>query len=183
MKTFDTQLAFQANPNANNAWQFRLSIIKNLNAITKIFILNIFFTLTFFNNVFSEEVKNEKVSKKEQIGVKFFMEIMGNVHQNPSRYSQVLTTLSCNHPVKIMKEISIDGKEMILFGEDKWNLVNVGPYTGYIMKDFLSESKNDCFEEAHSKFFEAMNLDINDLYYFARLYDQYVQVKTKAFNK
>jgi hypothetical protein len=118
--------------------------------------------------------------KKSLIGIKYFSEMMGNVHQNPSRYSQVLTTISCNHPVKIMKETSKDGKDFVLFGEDKWNLVTVGPYEGYVMADYLADKKNVCFEEEYSKFFDGLNLDINDLYYWARLYDQYVQGKSKV---
>ncbi|MBP9679989.1 MAG: SH3 domain-containing protein [Bacteriovorax sp.] len=118
--------------------------------------------------------------KKSLLGVRYFSEMMGNVHQNPSRYSQVITTISCNHPVKIMKEVSKDGKEFILYGEDKWNFVSVGPYEGYLMADYLTEKKNDCFEEQYSKFFDGLNLDINDLYYWARLYDQYVQGKSKV---
>ncbi len=125
---------------------------------------------------------SDKVSemKKTLIGVKYFSKMMGNVHQNPSRYSQVLTTISCNHPVKVMKETSKDGKEFILYGEDKWNLVSVGPYSGYVMADYLTDKKNVCFEEEYSKFFDGLNLDINDLYYWARLYDQYVQGKSKV---
>ncbi len=128
----------------------------------------------------ASEVSDNKSLKKVLIGIKYFSQIMGNVHQTPSRYSQVLTTITCNHPLKIMKEISNDGKELILFGEDKWNLVTVGPYEGYVMSDYINDTKNSCFEEEHSKFFDGLNLDINDLYYWARLYDQYVQGKSKV---
>jgi Bacterial SH3 domain len=117
--------------------------------------------------------------KKSLIGIKYFSRMMGNVHQNASRYSQVLTTISCNHPVKVMKETSKDGKDFIIYG-DNWNLVTVGPYDGYIMADYLSDKKVECFEEEYSKFFDGLNLDINDLYYWARLYDQYVQGKSKV---
>lgn len=118
--------------------------------------------------------------KKSFIGIKYFSQIMGNVHQNPSRYSQVLTTVTCNHPLKVMKETSSDGKDMVLFGDGIWNLVSVGPYVGYVMTDYLSEKKQECFQEEYSKFFDGLNLDINDLYYWARLYDQYVQGKSKV---
>lgn len=117
---------------------------------------------------------------KALIGVKYFSQMMGNVHQNASRYSQVLTTISCNHPVKVMKETSKDGKEFVLYGDNNWNLVTVGPYEGYIMSEYLSDKKVVCFEEEYSKFFDGLNLDINDLYYWARLYDQYVQDKSKV---
>jgi hypothetical protein len=138
------------------------------------------FLVVFSISAHSAESAAANGMKKSVIGVKYFKEMMGNIHQNPSRYSQVLTTISCNHPVKVMKEVSKDGKEFILYGEDNWNLVTVGPYEGYVMTDYLSDKKNECFEEDYSKFFDGLNLDINDLYYWARLYDQYVQGKTKV---
>lgn len=128
----------------------------------------------------AEESSSSSQMKRLPIGVRYFSQIMGNVHQNPSRYSQVLTTISCNHPVKLLKEVSKDGKEFILYGEDKWHLVSVGPYEGFVMVDYLSEKKNACFDEEFPKFFDGLNLDINDLYYWARLYDQYVQGKSKV---
>jgi hypothetical protein len=117
---------------------------------------------------------------KSLIGIKYFNQMMGNVHQNASRFSQVLTTISCNHPVKVMKQTSKDGKEFVAFGDNAWNLVSVGPYDGYIMSEYLSDKKNVCFEEEYSKFFDGLELDINDLYYWARLYDQYVQGKSRV---
>lgn len=128
----------------------------------------------------AEESASVNGMKRSMIGIKYFSQTMGNVHQNPSRYSTVLTTISCNHPVKVMKETSKDGKEFSLYGEDKWNLVTVGPYVGYVMTDFLTDKKNECFEEEYPKFFDGLNLDINDLYYWARLNDQYIQGKSKV---
>jgi hypothetical protein len=118
--------------------------------------------------------------KKAIVGISYFSKPMGNVHQNPSRYSLILTTISCNHPVKVMKETSTDGKEFVLYAEDKWNLVTVGPYEGYIMAEYLSDKKTECFEEEYSKFFDGLNLGVNELYYWARLYDQYVQGKSQV---
>lgn len=120
------------------------------------------------------------VMKRTLIGVKYFNQMMGNVHQNASRFSLVMTTISCNHPVKIMKETSVDGKDFALYGDNDWNLVTVGPYDGFIMSAYLSDKKNECFEEEYSKFFDGLELDINDLYYWARLYDQYTQGKSKV---
>ena len=141
----------------------------------------LFFVAIFISIAGAADMANStSAMKKTFVGIKYFSEMMGNVHQNPSRYSQVLTTISCNHPVKIMKETSKDGKDFILYGEDKWNLVTVGPYEGYVMTDYLTDKKNVCFEEEYSKLFDGLNLDINDLYYWARLYDQYVQGKSKV---
>ena len=143
-------------------------------------------TLIFSLNLFAQNTPTPATAgvnsamKKTQIGVKYFNQMMGNVHQNASRFSQVLTTISCNHPVKIMKETSSDGRDLILYGDNDWNIVTVGPYDGFIMSAYLSDKKNVCFEEEYSKFFDGLELDINDLYYWARLYDQYIQDKSKV---
>ena len=137
-----------------------------------------------FNNLFAQTVVAPAAAgtgmTKSLVGIQYFSQMMGNVHQNASRYSQVLTTISCNHPVKVMKETSKDGKDFLLYGDNNWKLVVVGPYEGYIMTEYLSDKKNVCFEEEYSKFFDGLDLDINDLYYWARLYDQYTQAKSKV---
>ena len=143
----------------------------------KVFVLSFIFILI---TSLSAQTITAPVMIKSTLGVKYFSRMMGNVHQNPSRYSQVMTTISCNHPVKILKETSKDGKEFVLYGDNNWHMVNVGPYEGYIMADYLGDKKNVCFEEEYSKFFEGLNLSITDLYYWARLYDQYVQGKSKV---
>ena len=143
----------------------------------------IFFSMMFtFSSVICAQTSPPGTTgmDKTMVGVRYFSQMMGNVHQNASRYSQVLTTISCNHPVKVFKETSKDGKDFVLYGDNNWNLVTVGPYDGYIMSQYLSDKKVTCFEEEYSKFFDGMNLDINDLYYWARLYDQYVQDKSKV---
>jgi hypothetical protein len=139
----------------------------------------VFFYILFLNFTFASEVLSTPM-KKSIIGVRYFSRAMGNVHQNPSRYSLVLTTISCNHPDKAMKETSADGKDFILYAEDKWNLVTVGPYEGYIMTEYLTDKKNECFEEEYSKFYDGLNLGVNELYYWARLYDQYVLGKSQV---
>jgi hypothetical protein len=149
-----------------------------MEGMMKTLLLITFFVLSF--SLQSEESTTTSQMKRSTIGVRYFSQMMGNVHQNPSRYSQVLTTISCNHPVKLLKEVSKDGKEFVLYGEDKWNLVSVGPYEGFVMTEYLTEKKISCFEEEFPKFFDGLSLDINDLYYWARLYDQYVQGKSKV---
>ncbi len=144
----------------------------------------IFIALILSNLAFSASTDSSSNGmNKTLIGVRYFSKIMGNIHQNPSRYSQVLSTISCNQPIKVMKETSKDGKEFILYGEDNWNLVSVGPYEGYILTEFISDKKVECLDEEHAKFFDGLNLDINDMYYWARLYDQYIQGKSKINTK
>ncbi len=142
----------------------------------------VFFLLTFILSVeiFSQEkilVNNEK---REVIKVMYYNQMMGNIHQNASRYSQTLTTISCNHPVKIQKIIDVNKKEEIFFGNGQWMAVNVGPHEGYLLKHLLSDKKVDCFQDKYPKFFEAMNLSLTDLYYLGRLNDHLMSGKSKV---
>lgn len=119
------------------------------------------------------------IEKKSVLKVMYFNEMMGNVHQNSSRYSQTLTTISCNHPVKIMRTQS-GNKEQIYYGNGEWVQVQVGPYDGYLLKDLLSDKKQDCFQDQYPKFFEEMQMSLTDLYYLGRLNDQYLTGKSRA---
>ena len=143
-------------------------------------ILSMMLLMSFTINAQTKTAVSSNGMTKTMVGIKYYNQMMGNVHQNASRYSQVLTTISCNHPVKVMKETSKDGKEFSMYGDNNWHLVTVGPYEGYVFAEYLSDKKNVCFEEEYSKFFDGLELDINDLYYWARLYDQYVQGKSKV---
>lgn len=154
------------------------------------YILFISFLHVFVSGqTFASGTEKNKVSKtivvktdnqRKVVGVKYFSQVMGNLHQNASRFSQVLTTISCNHPIKVMREFSKDGKDLTSLSDPNWTLVNVGPYEGFLMTDYLTEKKNVCAEEEYPKFFDGLELDITDLYYWARLYDQYVQGKSKV---
>lgn len=118
-------------------------------------------------------------SNKKLIKVSYLKNIFGQIHLNPSRYSTSLTTISCGHPVKVFEVEELSGESRVLFN-DIWLYVKVGGYEGYINKNFLSNSKPLCFQDSYPKFFDQFDLDLTELYYWGRLYDQYIQGKSKV---
>lgn len=98
--------------------------------------------------------------------VVYFNKIFGHVHQNPSRYSQSLSTVSCGHPVKVL------GKTK------EWSIVKVGPYKGHIQDMNLSSRRPYCFQDRYPKFFNDFKLTVTEMYYWGRLYDLYSSSKT-----
>lgn len=118
-------------------------------------------------------------SKKEWISIGYFNQIFGHVHQNPSRYSSSMTTISCGHPVKILPRPPVKTNKGI-FKDDGWVPVKVGPYKGHLRVEYIQSKRPKCFQDKYPKFFEAFNLEINENYYWGKLYDQYVHGKTKA---
>jgi hypothetical protein len=123
-----------------------------------------------------------KNPKNKVLGVYYFKKIFGHIHQNPSSYSTTLTTLSCGHPVRLLSKKTGGNSQKVLFNR-KWNLIKVGPYTGYIQQSFLSKKKVKCFQDRYPKFFDSLNLEITDMYYWGRLQDQYVRGKSQRPGK
>lgn len=113
------------------------------------------------------------------IKISYLKNIFGQIHLNPSRYSTSLTSLSCGHPIKIYEVVENSGKLRVIFNEN-WHYVKVGGYEGYINKNFLSNKKPHCFQDSYIKFFDQFDLDLTELYYWGRLYDQYIQGKSKV---
>ncbi|MEI8346217.1 MAG: hypothetical protein WCG27_02035 [Pseudomonadota bacterium] len=125
-----------------------------------------------------EGVADLSTMKKNVAGIFYYQNIFGLVHQNPSRYSMSLTTLACGHPVQVYQLSSKEGKP-VYFPED-FVLTKVGPYDGYMPKDYLENSRPNCFQDKFPKFFENFDLELSDLYYCGRLYDHYLLGKSKV---
>ena len=116
----------------------------------------------------------ETIATDEKIvGVFYMMPLFGHVHQSSTRTSASLTTIQCAHPVKVIESSKVSVSP-------EWSYVEVADYRGFILKDFLSEKKPECFQGKYPKFFDALHLDLAELYYWGRLYDQYVQGETRV---
>jgi len=50
----------------------------------------------------------------------------------------------------------------------------VASLEGYIKSDFLARNKVRCLQDRYVRFFSRLNLEISDIYYWGKLYDQFV---------
>jgi hypothetical protein len=116
----------------------------------------------------------ETTSTDEKVvGVFYMKPLFGHVHQTSVRTSPSLTTIQCAHPVKVLESSKVSVSA-------EWAYVQVADYRGFILKDYLSERKPDCFQGKYPKFFDTLNLDLQELYYWGRLYDQYIQGESRV---
>ncbi|PIK16501.1 hypothetical protein [Halobacteriovorax sp. JY17] len=132
-----------------------------------------FLILFLFLNVTMAQEQTKVLDK-----VMYVNKIFAQVHKSPSKHSIYLTTTECGHPVKVFKMIS-KTRSRVLFNRT-WKIVKVGSYDGYMNGDYLSATKVECFQDKYPKFFDSMNLEINDMFYWGKLYDQYVTGKSRA---
>jgi hypothetical protein len=96
----------------------------------------------------------------------YFTAIYGHVHQTPARTSPSLTTIQCGHPLKVIED------SKIVLGPD-WLLVSVADHKGFVWRKYISEKRPDCYQGQYPKFFEALQLDLGQLYYWGRLSDHW----------
>lgn len=120
--------------------------------------------------------KNEKTiaeKKEEQIvGVYYLVNMFGHLHQTANSNSISLTTIACGHPIKVLKTEKSQNQT--------WFLAEIGAHKGYVLEDHLSAKKPDCFQGTYPSFFNLLNLDLAQMYYWGRLYDQFLEFEVKV---
>ncbi len=107
------------------------------------------------------------------VGVFYLTPLFGHIHQSSMRTSASLTTIQCGHPVKVIESSKVEVSE-------DWAYVQVADYKGFVLKYYLSQKRPECFQGKYPKFFDALNMDLAELYYWGRLYDHYVQNETRV---
>lgn len=130
--------------------------------------------LAFFLFILSVGAFADTVADDEKVvGIFYFSPILGHVHQSPKELSSSLTTIQCGHPMKVIESTKVKVSE-------EWAYVQVADFKGFVLKNFLVKSRPDCFQGKYPKFFDGLNLDLSELYYWGRLYDNYLQGQSKV---
>ena len=60
------------------------------------------------------------------------------------------------------------------------NMSNRLDYPWHGVKKEIANKVKDCFQLKHNQFFNAMSLDLSELYYWGRLYDLYIDGRSKV---
>ncbi len=111
-------------------------------------------------------------AQEQAEAVMYFTPLLGHVHQAPSRPSPSLTTIQCGHPLRVLHDPKVS------VGED-WAYVAVADHRGFVWRRHVSTKRPDCFQARHPRFFDALNLDLAELYYWGRLYDYFEEGRAK----
>lgn len=114
-----------------------------------------------------------KSTDEKVVGIFYFTPVYGHVHQSSVRTSASLTTIQCSHPLKVIESSKVSVAP-------EWAYVEAGDHRGFVQKHFLAEKRPECPQGKYPKFFDSVNLDLAELYYWGRLYDHYVMGETRA---
>lgn len=97
----------------------------------------------------------------------FLKEVYGQLHQNASKFSRILTTFECGQPFKVLKDANRDFYQ-----------VSYATYKGFIAKNLVSTKKpRACWQDKYRKFFENLDLGVSDMHYWGLLQDMYIEGK------
>lgn len=107
------------------------------------------------------------------VGIFYFKPLFGHVHQSSVKTSASLTTIQCSHPLKVIESTKVSASP-------DWAYVQVADHRGFVLKQYLSEKRPECFQGKYPKYFDGLNLDLSELYYWGRLYDHYIAGETRV---
>jgi hypothetical protein len=95
----------------------------------------------------------------------YFNKFLGVLHKKPSITSSSLTTIQCAHKIKLLTS----SKQI-----ENWSYVQVGEDKGFVENKKLSDFRPNCFQSQYQLYYNSLNLDVSDMYYFSRLDEQMV---------
>lgn len=108
--------------------------------------------------------------RSDFVGISYLNITFGHVHENPNDLSASLTTIACGYPVKIFAKAGLEKSD--------WKYVKIGGDFGYVREKFLDSTKPACLQAKYPKFFNNLNLDLSEMYYWGRLHDQLLMETT-----
>ncbi|MDH4469012.1 MAG: hypothetical protein QE271_13215 [Bacteriovoracaceae bacterium] len=113
-------------------------------------------------------VSSLKLTIAEEFDVRYFAHTFGHVHKTPFAYADSKTTIQCGQAIKVFSKSPSPVKD--------WSYVKVGEELGHIQTSYLLKEKpNFCFQQKYPIFFQSLNLDLSDLYYWGRIYDHAIE--------
>ena len=145
-----------------NQWFTESNIVKSIQGIVRLLEEN--GLKTAIEKYYSE---NNKL-----VGVFYYKNTFGHIHERSDPYSSSLTTVACGHPLKVYQKSDYVRKG--------WSYVKTAGITGYVQNKFLFKSKPVCMQAKYPRFFNAMELSLTDMYYWGKLNDMYIEGKSRV---
>jgi hypothetical protein len=109
----------------------------------------------------------------KRIGVFYFKETFGIIHEKEDTNSSSLKIVSCGYPLEVYEAYNSGP-------DNKWAMVKKKSLEGFVLKKLLSKKWPRCFIRKYSKFFGEFQMSETDLYFWAK-YKERVEIgKSRA---
>lgn len=137
-----------------------------MESLIKAPIIPLLLALSFFG-------AGDSYGAQKQAGRLYFQNFMGHVHKEPKDGAASLTAIQCAQSVQVLENSLKEPPR-------GWAYVKAGEDKGYIRFSQLGPKRPECFQEKYPKFYNSLNLDISDYYYWGRLSDHYIEGESLA---
>lgn len=104
----------------------------------------------------------------QQAGI--YNKTFGHIHLKPYSGSSSVTGISCG------ETLLLDSSNKSL--EVDWKAVKFGDKKGYVYKGHLSSTQPKCLQADYPIFFQALELDLMEVFLWGRLSDHFIEFET-----
>lgn len=100
----------------------------------------------------------------------YYNKTFGHIHIKPYSGSASATGISCGE--RLQKDL----KAKIM--EQDWEAVIFGDKKGYVYKEQLSKTEPNCLQSKYPIFFQALELDLTEIFLWGKLNDHFIEFET-----
>ena len=135
----------------------------------KLSIIPIFITFVALTNF----VPMAKAFTPKRVGIFYFKEPFGIVHEKAGQDSLSLRVISCGQPLEVLEAY---GQKTM----GDWSMVKRRKMEGFIQTKFLSKKWPNCFTRTYSQFIGEFQMSETDLYFWAKYIEQVRKGRSKV---
>ncbi|MFG1494728.1 SH3 domain-containing protein [Halobacteriovorax sp. ZH4_bin.1] len=129
--------------------------------------MRIFLVFFLLLPVFAQQKAPSRNDQKKTIY--YVQSVYSQLHQNPSKFSRVLSTFECGQPFYVLSSpIS------------EFYQVEYSNYKGFMSTNVLSQRKPDaCWQDMYRRFFDQIEIGVTEIHYWGRLQDLLIKGESK----
>ncbi|MGI4993813.1 SH3 domain-containing protein [Halobacteriovorax sp. GFR7] len=108
-------------------------------------------------------------SNDQKKTIYYVQSVYSQLHQNPSKFSRVLSTFECGQPFYVLSSPISDFYQ-----------VEYSNYKGFMSTNVLSQRKPDgCWQDMYRRFFDQIEIGVTEIHYWGRLQDLLIKGESK----
>ncbi|MFG1499822.1 SH3 domain-containing protein [Halobacteriovorax sp. XZX-3] len=114
------------------------------------------------------QTKAQSTSEQKKT-IYYVQSVYSQLHQNPSKFSRVLSTFECGQPFYVLSSpIS------------EFYQVEYSNYKGFMSTNVLAQTKpSSCWQDMYRRFFDQIDIGVTEIHYWGRLQDLLIKGESK----
>ncbi len=121
------------------------------------------------SSVFAQAKKPATSKDTPKKTIYYIQTVYSQLHQNPSKFSRVLSTFECGQPFYVLSSpIS------------EFYQVEYSNYKGFMSTNVLGKNKpTECWQDMYRRFFDHIDIGVTEIHYWGRLQDLLIKGESR----